>query len=87
MTSFVPDIGLSVNCTLVSAHCIGVSHELYVDYNQLYIVFNHSEGDILLWDLLFLIITLREESNQTNVILQYKLLESILSAVCSVIQQ
>ncbi len=31
--------------------------------------------------------TLREESNQTNVILQYKLLAAILSAVCSVIQQ
>ncbi len=31
--------------------------------------------------------TLREESIQTNVILQYKLLASILSAVCSVIQQ
>ncbi len=31
--------------------------------------------------------SLREESNQTNVILQYKLLASILSAVCSVIQQ
>ncbi len=31
--------------------------------------------------------TLREESSQTNVILQYKLLTSILSAVCSVIQQ
>ncbi len=29
--------------------------------------------------------TLREESSQTNVILQYKLLASILSAVCSVI--
>ncbi len=31
--------------------------------------------------------TLREESGQTNVILQYKLLASMLSAVCSVIQQ
>ncbi len=31
--------------------------------------------------------TLREESSQTNVILQYKLLAPILSAVCSVIQQ
>ncbi len=31
--------------------------------------------------------TLREESSQTNVILQYKLLTSILSAVCSEIQQ
>ncbi len=31
--------------------------------------------------------TLREESSQTNVILQYKLLAEILSAVCSVIQQ
>ncbi len=30
---------------------------------------------------------LREESSQTNVILQYKLLASMLSAVCSVIQQ
>ncbi len=30
--------------------------------------------------------TLREESSQTNVILQYKLLASILSVVCSVIQ-
>ncbi len=32
-------------------------------------------------------IALREESSQTNVILQYKLLASILSVVCSVIQQ
>ncbi len=32
-------------------------------------------------------LALREESSQTNVILQYKLLEAILSAVCSVIQQ
>ncbi len=32
-------------------------------------------------------IALREESSQTNVILQYKLLASILSAVWSVIQQ
>ncbi len=31
--------------------------------------------------------TLREESSQTNVILQYKLLASILSEVYSVIQQ
>ncbi len=31
--------------------------------------------------------TLRVESSQTNVILQYKLLASILGAVCSVIQQ
>ncbi len=31
--------------------------------------------------------TLREKSSQTNAILQYKLLASILSAVCSVIQQ
>ncbi len=31
--------------------------------------------------------TLREESIQTNVILSYKLLAAILSAVCSVIQQ
>ncbi len=31
--------------------------------------------------------TLREESHQTNVILQYKLLAAILSAVYSVIQQ
>ncbi len=31
--------------------------------------------------------TLREESSQTNVILQYKLLAAILTAVCSVIQQ
>ncbi len=31
--------------------------------------------------------TLREESSQTNVILQYKLLAAILSAVYSVIQQ
>ncbi len=30
--------------------------------------------------------TLREESRQTNVILQYKLLAAILSTVCSVIQ-
>ncbi len=31
--------------------------------------------------------TLREESCQTNVILQYKLLAAILSAFCIVIQQ
>ncbi len=31
--------------------------------------------------------TLKEESSQTNVIFQYKLLAAILSAVCSVIQQ
>ncbi len=31
--------------------------------------------------------TLREESSQTNVILQYKLLAAMLSADCSVIQQ
>ncbi len=31
--------------------------------------------------------TLREESSQTNIILPYKLLAAILSAVCSVIQQ
>ncbi len=31
--------------------------------------------------------TLREESSQTNVILQYTLLATILNAVCSVIQQ
>ncbi len=30
--------------------------------------------------------TLREESSQTNVILQYKLLAAILRSVCSVIQ-
>ncbi len=32
-------------------------------------------------------VTLREEFSQTNVILQYKLLAAILSAVCSVSQQ
>ncbi len=32
-------------------------------------------------------LTLREESSQTNVVLQYKLLASILSVVCSVMQQ
>ncbi len=31
--------------------------------------------------------TLREESSQTNVILQYKLMSAILSAICSVVQQ
>ncbi len=31
--------------------------------------------------------TLREESSQTNIILQYKLLAAILSAVCSIIQR
>ncbi len=31
--------------------------------------------------------TLREESSQTHAILQYKWMASILSAVCSVIQQ
>ncbi len=31
--------------------------------------------------------TLREEFSQANVILQYKLLAAILSAVCSVIQK
>ncbi len=36
---------------------------------------------------IFYFTTLREESSKTNVILQYKLLASILSAVCSVIQQ
>ncbi len=35
----------------------------------------------------FDVATLREESSQTIVILQYKLLASILSTVCSVIQQ
>ncbi len=35
----------------------------------------------------FPVCTLREESSQTNVILQYELLAAILSAVCSVIQQ
>ncbi len=34
-----------------------------------------------------LLTTLREESNQTNVILQYNLQAAILSAVCSTIQQ
>ncbi len=38
-------------------------------------------------DIVQEISTLREGSSQTNVILQYKLLASILSAVCSVIQQ
>ncbi len=35
----------------------------------------------------FTLPTLREESSQTNVILKYKLLALILSAVCSIIQQ
>ncbi len=45
---------------------------------------------LLLWpfmDPLLWAHALREESSQTNVILQYKLLAEILSAVCSVIQQ
>ncbi len=33
-----------------------------------------------------MLVVLRQESSQTNVILQYKLLASILSAVCGVIQ-
>ncbi len=37
--------------------------------------------------LTLVVITLREESSQTNVILQYKLLATIFSAVCSVIQK
>ncbi len=39
------------------------------------------------WLLLMTLGALREESSQTNVILQYKLLASILSAFCCVIQQ
>ncbi len=38
-------------------------------------------------DVVIVLCTLREESSQTNVILQYKLLPAMLSAVCSVIQQ
>ncbi len=41
----------------------------------------------MIWFLPSSLHTLREESCQTNVILQYKLLATILSAVCSVIQQ
>ncbi len=37
--------------------------------------------------IFFLSPALREESSQTNVILQYKLLAAILSAICCVIQQ
>ncbi len=39
------------------------------------------------WLLLMTLGALREKSSQTNVILQYKLLASILSAFCCVIQQ
>ncbi len=38
-------------------------------------------------NLVYILSALREESSQTNVILQYKLLAAILSTVCSVIQQ
>ncbi len=41
----------------------------------------------LLVSCIVLTSTFREESSQTNVILQYELLAAILSAVCSVIQQ
>ncbi len=51
--------------------CFNSSSELYVYFLSL--------------DCLYYICTLREESIQTNVILQYKLLTAILSAVCSVI--
>ncbi len=43
--------------------------------------------DYSLPEICLVILILREQSSQTNVILQYKLLTSILSAVCSVIQQ
>ncbi len=47
-----------------------------------------SKVDRLLMSLSIIMIdTLREEFSQTNVILQYKLLATILSAVCNVIQQ
>ncbi len=39
---------------------------------------------IVLWNIAS---ALRDEFSQTNIILQYKLLAAILSAVCSVIQQ
>ncbi len=43
--------------------------------------------EILITRIIYPRTTLREESSQTNVILQYKLLASILSAICNVIQQ
>ncbi len=49
-------------------------------------------GSFKLWHCIQLytamwVCTLRKESSQTNIILQYKLLTAILSAVCSLIQK
>ncbi len=45
------------------------------------------KGNVISMNSCVEIHALREESIQTNVILQYKLLAAIVCAVCSVIQQ
>ncbi len=60
--------------------CMHISGVTFIPYGC---VCSH----VVCWLIMLMSPTLREESSQTNVILQYKLLASILIAVCSVIQQ
>ncbi len=61
---------------------------LFLNVNKSkYMIFHTNRKQVDPLSLLIDSTTLREESSQTNVILQYKLLAATLSAVCSVIQQ
>ncbi len=67
---------------------------LCVHYQQLIVLYSIVSVLSLFYFILFTnffiyqyMTTIREESSQTNVIIQYKLLASLMSAVCSVIQQ
>ncbi len=66
---------------------IGSVYQWYISYRIKWTVHTLSDSIVNLHNSIYFLHTLREESSQTNVILQYKLLAAILSAVCSVIQQ
>ncbi len=65
-------------------YCESLNCNIYFQYNWSRVWISHST-----WWSVYTTKghTLTEESSQANVILQYKLLASILSAMCSVIQQ
>ncbi len=87
----VSTVSMSINAVGKQFHwymALGKNEYLYsfvIGHHAKFMSMFASSCDICRYQ--YFLVALREESSQTNVILHYKLLASILSAVCSVIQQ
>ncbi len=94
LNEYLCNITIPIEVMLCNNKMCKVHHKDICDYHDVIIMCminackeiiqrpKHVNNDKLLY-----LGALREESSQTNVILQYTLLTAILSAVCSVIQQ